>query len=175
MNTDADTSTFRGARRICFSARLALALLLALCAAACSGQDKGGEKKESLFESIPYPDQQVLESTESLRRNPRDGNAYCNRGQSYRLKGELDKAIADLDEAIRLNPKSGFAYYQRGLTYRSMNELKRAISDFTEAIRLDPDFYEAHFHREVLRRDQPRRFGAGRLRRGVGSGKNEVN
>ena len=30
---------------------------------------------------------------------------YNNRGNAYRAKGEMDRAIADLTEAIRLDPK----------------------------------------------------------------------
>src|SRR5436190_23802422 len=42
---------------------------------------------------------------------------YSNRGNAYREKGDMDRAIADLNEAIRLDPKYAVAYNNRGLAY----------------------------------------------------------
>jgi tetratricopeptide (TPR) repeat protein len=39
--------------------------------------------------------------------------AYYNRGNAYRAKGEIDRAIADYDEAIRLDPDDPDSYNQR--------------------------------------------------------------
>ena len=50
----------------------------------------------------------------SIRRTPRP---YDNRGLAYRMKGDLDRAIADFDQAVRLDPKSSAAYNDRGTTY----------------------------------------------------------
>ena len=40
---------------------------------------------------------------------------YNNRGEAYRGKGDMDRAIADFTEAIRLDPKYAIAYINRGL------------------------------------------------------------
>jgi tetratricopeptide (TPR) repeat protein len=70
--------------------------------------------------------------------DPKDADAYYNRGLAYTNKGELDRAIADYDEVIRLNPKYAEAYNNRGVAYANKGELDRAIADYDEAIRLDP-------------------------------------
>ena len=43
--------------------------------------------------------------TELIRQNPRNANAYYNRGLAWKSKKEYDKALADYAEAIRLDPK----------------------------------------------------------------------
>ena len=54
------------------------------------------------------------------------------------MKGDFDKALADLTEAIRLDPKLAQAYLCRGEAYSEKGEHGKAIADITEAIRLEP-------------------------------------
>jgi Flp pilus assembly protein TadD len=63
------------------------------------------------------------------------------------LKGDVDRAIADLDEAIRLDVKLTFAYRERGLAYRRKDDLELAIADYSVAIRLDPNYTVAYLDR----------------------------
>jgi len=57
--------------------------------------------------------------------------------ETYRQKGNFDRAITDFDEAVRLDPKSAFAVGSRGQAYRQKGQYDRAISDLDEAIRID--------------------------------------
>jgi tetratricopeptide (TPR) repeat protein len=70
--------------------------------------------------------------------SPRGQKVYSNRCDSYRLKGDLDRAIADCNQAIALDPKFAFAYSNRGDAYKAKGDNNRAAADFNEAIRLDP-------------------------------------
>lgn len=63
---------------------------------------------------------------------------FSNRGNAWKAKGELDRAIADYTEAIRLKPDHAIAHYDRGIVWQQKGELDRAIADFSEAIRLKP-------------------------------------
>jgi len=66
--------------------------------------------------------------------------AYIHRGNVYRVKGDYDRAIADLDKAITLDPKSVAAYISRGHAYQGKSDLDRSIIDYNKAIILDPKF-----------------------------------
>ena len=94
-------------------------------------------------------DKVIANFTENIRLDPKDAEAYLNRGVAYLDKGEDDKAIADFTEAIRLNPKDDEAYANRGVAYLGKHEHDKAITDFTEAIRLNPKDAEAYTNRSV--------------------------
>jgi tetratricopeptide (TPR) repeat protein len=72
---------------------------------------------------------------------------YGNRGMAYSLKGQNDKAIADLNKAITLGPSNPNNYNGRGLTYWHTKQYDEAIADFTKAIALKPDFAVAYNNR----------------------------
>ena len=55
---------------------------------------------------------------EALRRDPKNVAIYAARGEIWRLKGDLDRALADQDQAVRLDPKSPLPFLARGDTYR---------------------------------------------------------
>ena len=64
--------------------------------------------------------------------------AYCNRGNAWSAKGDLDRAITDYSEAIRVDPKYARAYYNLGYAWQAEGDLDRAIANYSEAIKLDP-------------------------------------
>ena len=79
--------------------------------------------------------------------NPKDSDAYYNRGNAYRAKGDYEQAAADYTESIRLQPKFALAHNSRGTAYYEMKDYKRAIADFSTAIRLQPQFARAFENR----------------------------
>jgi tetratricopeptide (TPR) repeat protein len=64
--------------------------------------------------------------------------AFNNRGIAYRLKGDLDRAIADYNQAIKLNSKLAAAFGNRGVVYDRKGDYDRAIQDYDQAIKLNP-------------------------------------
>ena len=68
---------------------------------------------------------------------------YANRGEIWRLKGDLDRALADQDQSVRLDPKSPLPFLSRGDTYRYRGELNRALADYDQALRVTPDYIPA--------------------------------
>ncbi len=72
--------------------------------------------------------------------------AYGCRAIAWKLKGDLDSAIADYGEELRLNPTAA-AYYNRGGAWLVQKEYDQAIADFDQAIRLDPNDSLAYVNR----------------------------
>ena len=54
------------------------------------------------------------------------------------MKGDLDKALADLSTAIQLAPTGGRSYFNRGFAYFQKGEYDKAIADYSEAIGYSP-------------------------------------
>ena len=69
---------------------------------------------------------------------------HNGRGNIYRDKGDLDRALAEYSEAIRLDPKMAIAYNGRGNTHRDKGEADKALADYSDAIRLDPKMAHAY-------------------------------
>lgn len=64
--------------------------------------------------------------------------AFYNRGNAYRHKDELDRAIHDYDRALELNPGNANALDNRGVAYTLKGDYAHAISDFDDALRFNP-------------------------------------
>jgi tetratricopeptide (TPR) repeat protein len=73
--------------------------------------------------------------------------AYNHRGKGYRLKGDLDRAIADYDRAIGMNAQYAVAYANRCEAYNGKGNFERAIADCDQAIRMNPQFAPAYSER----------------------------
>jgi tetratricopeptide (TPR) repeat protein len=77
-------------------------------------------------------DKAISDHNEAIRLDPKNANAYINRGLTYEDKGDYDKAISDHNEAIRLDPKKVGAYFNRGLAYQAKGDYNKAIADYTK-------------------------------------------
>jgi len=76
---------------------------------------------------------------EAIRLDPKDSDAYFNRGTAWQANGELTKAIGDYTEAIRCDRKNAEAFAARGLVWEDKGEFDKALADYDEAIRLEPN------------------------------------
>jgi Tfp pilus assembly protein PilF len=73
---------------------------------------------------------------EAMPREPKDAQGYSDRGTTWLLRGDHDKAIRDFDEAIRLDPKLSVAFINRGVAWSEKGQHRKAIKDFDEAIQI---------------------------------------
>ncbi|MFK4511573.1 tetratricopeptide repeat protein [Bradyrhizobium daqingense] len=89
----------------------------------------------------------IAAASEAIRRDPRDANAYYNRGNAYSARGDTDRAIADYSATIRLDPAHANAHYNRGNAYSNKGDTGRAIADYTETVHLQPTNANAYFNR----------------------------
>ena len=95
-------------------------------------------------------------ATADIERDPRPwleilkpGAAYVDRGRTYILQEDNDRAIADFTKAIELDPKGASAYNHRGVAYSGKLDFDNAIADFDKAIQFDPLLNNAHSNRGV--------------------------
>jgi tetratricopeptide (TPR) repeat protein len=65
---------------------------------------------------------------------------YYNRGNTQRVWGDNQGAIADFNQAIKLKPDNDIAYYNRGLFKNDLKDYQGAIADYNQAIKLNPDY-----------------------------------
>lgn len=91
----------------------------------------------------------------AVAMNPDHWKARHNRGVSYAVDAQLDKAIADFTETVRLKPKFANAWFNRAEAYVGKGEFGAAVSDYTQAIRLVPN--DAGFY--IARAGAHRRLG----------------
>jgi Tfp pilus assembly protein PilF len=89
----------------------------------------------------------IADHSAAIQQDPKNANAYYNRGNAYAENGDTDRAIADYTAAIRLNPTHANAYFNRGNGYSNKGETDRAMADYTAAIRLEPTYANAYYNR----------------------------
>ena len=83
---------------------------------------------------------------------PNFAEAYNDRGFSYYLKGDFERAISDFTRAIELRPNYPKAYNSRGVAYMQGGYgAAKSVPDFDRAIELKPDFRYAYINRANAR------------------------
>jgi tetratricopeptide (TPR) repeat protein len=92
-------------------------------------------------------DLRIRGCTTLIQANPRDANAYNDRGVAYSHKGEYDRAIADYNRAIERDRKYSHPYNNRGWAYYLKGDYDRAIGDASVAVSLDPKYKNAYHTR----------------------------
>jgi tetratricopeptide (TPR) repeat protein len=82
---------------------------------------------------------------------PKNPLPYEHRGELYRQKGDLEKAIQQLTKAIELAPDSIATLLVRAGVYYEMKKPEKALEDIDAAIKLQPNLAQSHLMRvEVL-------------------------
>jgi tetratricopeptide (TPR) repeat protein len=80
----------------------------------------------------------INDFTKAIDLNPRESDAYLNRGISKVKLGDLDGAIADFTSATDINPYLAFAYYNRSIGFSQKGLFQEALTDAYRAQELDP-------------------------------------
>lgn len=76
---------------------------------------------------------------QSIYYNFNDANAYNNRGYSFLMLEQYDRAEADFRMAIRHNPTFGFPYNNLGLVYLRKGETDQVLPLIERSRELNPD------------------------------------
>lgn len=93
--------------------------------------------------------QAIEDCDEALNQDPKDADAYSNRGSAYLMIAEIERAIADIEVALRLNPSDAALHYNRALLHIKRGEYAKAVSEYTETIRLSPQHAFAYNNRGI--------------------------
>ncbi len=70
-----------------------------------------------------------------LRLDPRDAEAYFNRGLTYRVLGRSPEALADYERAAALNPDLSKIYFDRGNIRWDQGSYREALADYWWALK----------------------------------------
>jgi tetratricopeptide (TPR) repeat protein len=86
-------------------------------------------------------DKAIADYSQTIQLDPKNVNAYNNRGIDYDDKGDYDKAIADYNQGIQLDPKNALAYNNLALLLATCPEAsfrdgKKAVEYATKACEL---------------------------------------
>ena len=126
------------------------AMFFALALAMPAKADKAdfADDQRLCYGNDPNLDARIAACTRQIALGKWQGHGlaiwYNNRGNAYRSKGDIDRAIADYSEAIHLDPKYASPYNGRGNVYQDKKDYDRAIADYDQAIRLDPKYALAY-------------------------------
>ena len=72
---------------------------------------------------------------------------YYNKGLTFFLVQEYEKAIVSFDKAIEINPKDPRAYNLKGISLFDSHKPKDAIDAYEEAIKVDPKFIHSYINK----------------------------
>jgi tetratricopeptide (TPR) repeat protein len=110
-----------------------------------------GDTGPNRYGPDPLADHDIREYSKDISFNPNDALARVARGTALALKGEYDRAMADLDAAVGLNPNDHEAFNSRAYVHFRLGHLESAIADYDRAVALNPKSAEALFGRGVLK------------------------
>jgi tetratricopeptide (TPR) repeat protein len=89
----------------------------------------------------------ISDFTKAIEIDPKNTDAYNNRGNARYALGDKPGAIADYSKAIEINPKYAAAYNNRGNARYALGDKPGAIADYNRAIKIDPKYALAYANR----------------------------
>ncbi len=90
----------------------------------------------------------VSQYSRAVQSDPNYAQAYYNRGYSYYLLEQFNRAQSDFSTVIQLDPYNDKAYFMKASILEYMGEVKGALANYQQAAEINPDFREA---REAIR------------------------
>jgi tetratricopeptide (TPR) repeat protein len=88
-----------------------------------------------------------------ISKNPRNLDAYINRGIAYYRQGKYDQAITNYTQAIGIS-KNIHAYINRGIAYHRQSKYELAIADYNQALSISSNSVDAYINRGIAYRRQ---------------------
>jgi tetratricopeptide (TPR) repeat protein len=101
------------------------------------------------YHKLNQYEEAIEDYNKAIELNPKNAEAYNNRGNAHSELNKHEEAIEDFNKAIELDPKYAEAYNNRGNAYYELNKHEEAIEDFNKAIELNPNFAAAYNNRGI--------------------------
>lgn len=106
----------------------------------------------SLLIGVALADNVSLETYDrAIKIDPRDSDAFFNRGFEYFKMGSYEKAIRDFDRVEILEPENTLPVLYRGKSKIKINDMRGAIRDFSKVIEMNPKNSDAYLMRAQVR------------------------
>lgn len=80
----------------------------------------------------------LTDYTLAVQKNPKHWQAVHNRGLSYAVLGETEKALSDFDTAYRLNPKFDTALYNKAEMLYEGGKFPAALQAYQQVLKANP-------------------------------------
>ncbi len=96
--------------------------------------------------ALKYLDGQIEGFEHLLRLEPNDPLWRNGLGNALRLRGDLDRAIAEYRAALAAKPDYAQARYNLGAALQARGDAAQAIEQYRQALALDPDDPSTHYN-----------------------------
>ena len=109
-------------------------------------------KAMELWKEVKYTNPNLAKNywDKAIAANPKNAEAYNNRGLAlYELK-LYQQAIEDFSQALRINPQYAEALNNRGNAYYQLDQYEKAEADFNQSLQLKPRYSKAHLNRGLV-------------------------
>lgn len=95
--------------------------------------------RSNCYSELGLNEKAVADITKAMEKEA-DWNELVQRGEYYRLTGDLESAIADFSAAIEDSPKSAYAYYKRGWSYEMKGDRRKALEDYNMGLEMSEEY-----------------------------------
>jgi tetratricopeptide (TPR) repeat protein len=89
----------------------------------------------------------IRDLSKAITLNPRNDDAYNNRGIAYMAKKRYDLALADFDKSLVIKPDNVKILNNRGTLNLRMGRIENAFRDYDAALRISPGYAEIYLFR----------------------------
>ena len=93
----------------------------------------------------------IADYTKAIKIDPKDADAFYNRGISKNSIKDYYGAIEDYTKLIQINPKYSDAYFNRANTKDDIKDYYGAVADYTKVIEINPKDAEAFANRGITK------------------------
>ena len=92
-------------------------------------------------------DSAIADFNHALQLDPKNAQAYINRGIAKAHRGDPDAAIGDYNRALAVDSKYALAYLNRGVAKQVKGEIDSAIVDYDHALNFNSKLADAYVDR----------------------------